>query len=203
MSPSGKHLCIDFLENKSDYKRPLPKGKQELIAKAVGLNKGLRKVLDTTAGLAQDAIVFARLGAKVTAIERSEVVFRLLKDAHDRALALAPDVEYFKNLKFINSDSIEFLKSISQEDCPEVIYIDPMYPEKKKSALPRLEMQIFKEVIGPDEDSIELLRAALQSRAQRIVVKRPRTADPLIEKPIHSFEGKSVRYDIYTPKAST
>ena len=78
-----------------------------------------------------------------------------------------------------------------------VLYLDPMFPEKNKTALPRKEMQIFRGWVGADEDSAELLKLALQLPVDRIVVKRPLRAEPLLDKVTHSFEGKTVRYDLY------
>ena len=75
-----------------------------------------------------------------------------------------------------------------------------MYPEKtgsKKSALPRKEMRIFKEVVGEDLDSDEFLKWALKTAKERVVVKRSLSAPVLMEKPTASYEGKSTRYDMY------
>jgi len=76
-----------------------------------------------------------------------------------------------------------------------------MFPEKKKSALPRKEMRIFRKWVGEDLDALDLLQAALRSSAERVVVKRPIKAPALQEGVIHSFEGKTVRYDLYSPLA--
>jgi 16S rRNA (guanine1516-N2)-methyltransferase len=182
-------LHLDFL-NSVDYVRKAHRGKSELIAKAVGLPKGPQKVFDATVGLAQDAWFLSQLGADVEGCERSPVVYLLLKDAIDRA-----GVEH---LKVHFGDSIEYIQKNSQNF--SVIYIDPMFPEKKKSALPRKEMRIFRKWVGEDPDSDQLLQTALQSSVERVVVKRPMKASPMTAGPIHSFEGQTVRYDLYTPR---
>lgn len=190
-------LLIDFVNDRMNYQRPLKKGKGELIAKAMGINKGLRDVLDLTTGLAQDAAVFARLGCQVRAVERSPVIFALLEDAALRART--ENLDWSQNLQFVFSDSREFLQNMKSEDCPQVIYIDPMFPDKKKTALPRKEMQIFREVIGDDEDSAELVALAQHKALDRVVVKRPLKAPDLAPGVMHRFEGTSVRYDLYMP----
>jgi len=75
-----------------------------------------------------------------------------------------------------------------------------MYPDKtgsKKSALPRKEMRIFKDVVGEDNDSDKFLDWALQTAKDRVVVKRSLQAPELKAKPSASYRGKSTRYDMY------
>jgi len=191
------------VNDRANYLRPLPKGKNELIAKAIGLSKGLTKVLDVTAGLGMDAVVMARLGCQVRAIERSKEVYQLLQDAHARALQDERTQEWAHRLEFLYADSIVYLKDLSSKERPEVIYLDPMFPEKKKSALPRKEMVLFRSLVGEDLDSEELLKQALKVATKRVIVKRPLKAKPLLEEPHHRFEGKSVRYDLYLIGGST
>lgn len=182
-------LHLDFL-NSSDYVRKAHRGKSELIAKAVGLPKGRQKILDATVGLAQDAWFLAQLGAQVEGCERSPVVFLLLADAVERSGS--------KDFRVHFGDSIEWIQKHPRDY--SVIFVDPMFPEKKKSALPRKEMRIFRKWVGVDADSDQLLEAALQSSAERVVVKRPLKSGELREGAIHSFEGQTVRYDLYTPR---
>ncbi|MCT1282181.1 class I SAM-dependent methyltransferase, partial [Pseudomonas aeruginosa] len=87
-------------------------------------------------------------------------------------------------------------------EAPQVIYLDPMFPHRDKSALVKKEMRLFRPLVGDDLDAPALLQAALALASHRVVVKRPRKA-PIIEgpKPGYSLEGKSSRYDIYPKKA--
>lgn len=182
-------LSIDFLQDQARYKRKGHRGKSESIAKALGAGKGLRRVLDATAGLAQDSFFLTQLGFEVTATERSAILYLLLKDGERR---LGPEAK----IHFIFSDAAKYI--CSKEFSAEAIYMDPMFPEKKKTALPRKEMQIFRKLVGDDQDATELLKTALASSAQRVVVKRPLKAPALQENPIHSFTGTTVRFDLYT-----
>lgn len=193
-------LHLDFLNDKVNYARKSHQGKSELIAKAVGLPKGVDDVFDATMGLAQDAWFLTRLGAKVRGCERSPVLFLLLKDALRRAQEKYPQV----TLEIEFADSISYLKQMSPR--PAVVFVDPMFPEKKKSALPKKEMRIFRKLVGDDLDSGELLDQALKVATERVVVKRPNKAEPLSPKAerasvMHTFEGKTVRYDLYSTKA--
>ena len=71
--------------------------------------------------------------------------------------------------------------------------------EKKKSALPRKEMQIFRSVVGADADSMDLLKESLRVAKDRVVVKRPIKEAPLMEQVQHRFEGSAIRFDLYQP----
>lgn len=193
-------LKLDFNNDKS-YRRRGHRGKSEILAKALGLSKGYDQVLDLTCGLALDAFFMAELGFKVEGFERSQEIYHILKSSLERARNEKPDDDLLKRIDFFHQDSIAYLQSShlkSREKAKTVLYIDPMFPEKKKSALPRKEMVLFRQVVGADEDSGELLDAALQSGFSRIVVKRPLKAAPLKPGFIHQFIGQTVRYDLYS-----
>lgn len=195
-------LRPDFLAD-PNYLRPIKKGKEELIAKALGIQKGFDQVWDLTAGLLEDSIFLARLGFKVMALERNKTIFEVMNSSLKGSLKKIENnigdsnrFRYLHNINLTCADSIEF---VSKNICPAgcSIYIDPMFPDKKKTALPRKEMRIFKEIVGADVDGLELLQISLQSGCKRIIVKRPIKAPPLIEKVNHSFKGTSIRYDLY------
>ena len=174
-----------------------------MIAKAVGVSaKILPEVLDATAGLGADAFVLACLGCRVTMMERSPVVFALLEDGLARARCFAEQGDealagILARMQLLPGDSIEYLQGQTQS-VADVIYLDPMFPERRKSAAVKKEMQAFHAVVGADSDSERLLQAALTKARYRVAVKRPRLA-PAIQgaTPSHSIEGKSSRYDIY------
>ena len=197
-------LKLDFINDRVNYLRPLPKGKNELIAKAIGIGKGFTDVIDATAGLGMDSVVLARMGCSVRAIERSKEIFTSLDSALILAQVDLKTQNWAKNLKFIHADSIHYLQNLKQNEKPQVIYLDPMFPQKKKSSLPRKEMVLFRSLVGDDTDSEELLQIALKTAKERVVVKRPLKSAPILKEPQHSFEGNSVRYDLYlVSKAST
>ncbi|WP_413290012.1 class I SAM-dependent methyltransferase [Bdellovibrio sp. HCB337] len=184
-------LEIDFLKDHLNYQRRGLRGKNELLAKALGYSKGVRKVLDLSAGLGIDAVFMTQLGFQVTSVERSRLLFVLLDEALKRSEELQP------KLQFICADSFEYLQSQTSSRDIEAIYFDPMYPHKKKTALPKQEMVVFRELVGNDEDASRVLEEALKWPVSRVVVKRPLGAEELLPGVRHSFEGKVVRYDVY------
>ena len=192
----------DFVSGKVDHRRKFGGGKGQLIAKAVGLKSGITPhVLDATAGLGRDAFVLASLGCQVTLIERSPVVAELLSAGLNQARLSYEVAPVINLMTMINADSIGWLQS-QTETVADVIYLDPMFPERDKSSLVKKEMRLFKPLVGGDLDASELLKAALNKARYRVVVKRPRKA-PEIEgvRPTLKLEGKSSRYDIYTLKS--
>ena len=122
-----------------------------MIAKAVGLSgKFCPKVLDVTAGLGADAFVLASLGCQMQLIERNPIVYCLLKDGLERAILLSNEdpslLEVINRMALINTESANYLSSIENEDRPDIIYVDPMFPERKKSAQVKKEMQALHQI---------------------------------------------------------
>lgn len=199
-------IHIDFISGDLAHRQKYGGGRGQSIAKAIGLKQGSAppSVLDATAGLAKDAYVLACLGCTMTLVERSPIVAELIKDAIHRA----KEDEHFKavlekGFKVINQSSIEYLSRLENKPAHknahfDVIYLDPMYPDKKKSASVKKNMQILQKLLGKDEDTQELLNVALKVAKKRVVVKRPKGAENLTkQKPTYTVESKKTRYDIY------
>lgn len=203
-----KPLKLDFTEGGAAHRRKFGGGAGQMIAKAVGINGKLApQVFDATAGLGGDAFVLACLGCKVTLMERSPIAYVLLADALQRARQFAkqhdPDLlPIMERLVLLPGNSIDYLTDCTQRY--PVIYLDPMFPERQKSAAVKKEMQFFHALIGKDEDSTELFTRALAKTHCRLVVKRPRLAPPLAQNKANLIlEGKSCRFDIYTQRKIT
>jgi 16S rRNA (guanine1516-N2)-methyltransferase len=200
-------IRAEFAEGSVDHRRRFGGGKGQMIAKAVGVKAGVYpNVLDATAGLGKDAFVLATLGCSVQMLERSPVVHALLADGLVRAREQAsfedPELAHIiARMELIAVDSQDYLGQISDENRPDVIYLDPMFPDRQKSADVKKEMAAFHHVVGKDEDADSLLEKALAKANYRVVVKRPRKAPFINNKtPSYQLEGKSSRYDIYTIK---
>jgi 16S rRNA (guanine1516-N2)-methyltransferase len=60
-------------------------------------------------------------------------------------------------------------------------------------------MRLLSGIVGADEDSQELMRIALATAGDRVVLKWPLRAASLLEqpKPSHQFAGKTVRYEVF------
>lgn len=189
---SGRKLEIDFDKNHLDYSRKGHRGKNELIAKALGAAKGCRRVLDLSVGMGVDSVFLCQLGFEVIGVERSPLLYALLCEAFERT-----QNPVLQNYQLFFDDSLHFLKTRHGEIQVDAIYFDPMYPHKKKSALPKQEMVIFRELVGHDLDAVDVFKEALTWDVRRVVVKRPLHAEMLGPRCTHSFEGKVVRYDTY------
>lgn len=206
----------EFVSGKMGYRREHGGGAGQLVARAVGLQKtkaGLH-VLDATAGLGQDAFVLASLGCRVSLFERSPVIHALLADGLTRAALDADCAPVVARMTLHSGSSIDWLRSaegafansddesVDQKALADVIYLDPMFPHRDKSAQVKKEMQVFRAIVGDDDDSPLLLRVALAAAKYRVAVKRPRKA-PAISgpEPGTRVEGKSSRYDIYPIRA--
>lgn len=193
---------VDFVEGAAAHRRQFGGGSGQMIAKAVGIQPGVRpRILDATAGLGRDAFVLASLGCDLILMERQPIIAALLEDGLQRARQDAEVAPIAARMQLKPGNAIEQMQQWSGEP-PQVIYLDPMFPHRDKSALVKKEMRLFRPLVGDDLDAPALLAAALQLASHRVVVKRPRKA-PVIDgaKPSFTLEGKSSRYDIY-PKRS-
>ncbi len=194
-------IYIDFSSGQIAHRRLFGGGRGQTIAKAVAINKTpLPVILDATAGMGKDAFVFASLGAKVILVERSPIAAALLVDALQRASLDEEISEIINRMSFIYGDARLLGSDIGAElnENPDVIYLDPMFPHRKKSALVKKEMLAFQSLIGDDIDSKELLNVCRRLAKKRVVVKRPVKAPYLdSQKPSLSMNMKKHRFDIY------
>lgn len=193
-------IKVDFVEGAVAHRRKFGGGRGQDIAKAIGLKHGFTpKVLDATAGLGRDAFVLASLGCQVTMLERMPVVAAMLADGLARAELSTEVAEITQLMSLVHASSIE---AISEQQQPDVIYLDPMYPHKGKSALVKKEMRVFQTLVGEDNDADALLAPALAAAKYRVVVKRPSYAEPLAgKKPSMSINMKKNRFDVYVNQA--
>ena len=191
-------IYVDFVSGAMAHRRRFGGGRGEAVAKAVGI-KGhyLPNVVDATAGLGRDAFVLAAIGCHVRMIERNPVVAALLDDGLQRGYQDAEIGAWLKErLTLIHDSSLMALTHIAPK--PEVVYLDPMFPHREKSALVKKEMRVFQTLVGADLDADDLLTPAMRIATKRVVVKRPDYAPYLNEvKPQVSVKTKSHRFDIY------
>jgi 16S rRNA (guanine1516-N2)-methyltransferase len=135
------------------------------------------------------------MGFRVTALERSPIVAALAGDGLRRFTAhttMGPT----HRLQWLTGDARVLLPAITPR--PDAIYLDPMFPPKRrKSTAVKKEMRFLRELIGDDADAVELLDISRRTALDRVVVKRPDDAPPLVPEPSMSLAGKLVRYDVY------
>lgn len=195
-------LHIDFASNANNYRRLHGGGSGQPIARAIGLKTyGLPlHVIDATAGLGQDAFVLASLGCKVTLIERVPEIAILLAGALIDGSNNPAIAEIIARMDLRIGDALHILQEFKTANAPDIIYLDPMFPIRNKSALVKKEMRILKEVVGADPDADQLLTLAQSIAKRRVVVKRPKLAPYLNNVKPHSEQvGKANRFDIYMP----
>jgi len=199
-------VCCDFVNGTLRHRRLYGGGIRQALGRAVGISSGFKPlVADLTAGLGRDGYVLASLGARVILVERNEVVAALLADglarlrqhaAQDNSLREISD-----RLTLHRVDGKNWLRTLDKESYADVIYLDPMFPERSKSARVKKDMAIFHGLVGDDADAGDLLELACKAARYRVVVKRPRRAPPLAGiKPRFSIAGKTTRFDIHVLK---
>jgi len=196
-------VWVDFVGGKAAHRRRFGGGRGQPLARAAGLRKGANpRILDMTAGLGRDAFVLAALGCPVAMIERSSVIHALLADGLQRARQDTEVNTIAGRMQLLCLDGREYALS-SPDERRDVVYLDPMYPHRDKSAKVKKEMRLLPLLLGEDRDSSELLERALAIAAHRVVVKRPARAAPL-EGPAPSLAigSPNTRYDIYLTRAS-
>ena len=181
--------------------RRIAAGGRQPLARAVGLRRQpAPTVLDATAGLGRDGYTLAALGARVTLVERNEIVARLLRDAHRQALESAGAVA--GRIEIVCADAAELMAN-AHERAWDVIYLDPMYPDAGKVALPSKEMQILRDLTGGDADADRLLAPARACARRRVVIKRPLKAPWLAGvEPSASIRSTQIRFDIHLAPAA-
>jgi 16S rRNA (guanine1516-N2)-methyltransferase len=198
--PKLSGINVDFVDGAVAHRRKFGGGRGQDIAKAMGLKHGFTPhVLDATAGLGRDAFVLASLGCQVTLMERMPVVAALLDDGLERAKLNAEVSEIAQRMRLVHGSCIEDMTLADQVD---VVYLDPMYPHRDKSAAVKKEMRVFQSLVGEDLDADALLSPALALAKYRVVVKRPSYAPPLNNQtPTTSIKMKKNRFDVYVNKA--
>ncbi|MDZ7683800.1 MAG: class I SAM-dependent methyltransferase [Gammaproteobacteria bacterium] len=174
------------------------RGGRELLTRAISARVGMH-VIDCTAGLGTDSFVMASRGCEVTMVERSNTLYLMLEDALARAReieSLAPTVQ---RMRLVRGDARHVLSSIEGPP-PDVVYIDPMFPGRKKSALVKSELQVLQRLLGADEPVLTLVKIARAVATERVVVKRPLRGGALEGIiPTGSVTGKASRFDIFAP----
>jgi 16S rRNA (guanine1516-N2)-methyltransferase len=195
-------VYVDFIAGTADYRRRWGGGRQQPLARAIGLKSNATPtVVDPTAGLGQDAFVLACLGCSVCLVERSPVIAALLRDGLRRAVQSAEvGAVVTERMSLQVADGREYLLGLDESQWPEVIYLDPMYPHRRKTALASKEMRLLRALVGDDFDAPELLAIALTRARRRVVVKRPRRA-PALSGPMPDAQiiAPNTRFDLYLP----
>ena len=189
---------------RADFSRLLPRLRsdrlsRELLVRAARV-RGVEAptAVDATAGLGEDSLLLAAAGFSVRLYEKDQVIAALLRDALERASALPELADVVARMELLEEDSVEALPHL--DFSPDVVLLDPMFPERTKSAAVKKKFQLLHHLERPCENEGELLDAALAACPRKIVIKRPPKGPVLAGvKPSYQVTGKAVRYDVSVP----
>lgn len=200
---SGLYLKKDDLIVRGDFSKMIPRLRTsnlngELLVKAAKIKEEKKEYLaiDATAGMGEDSILLAAAGFHVLMYEYNPVICALLQDACDRAKEVPELAAIVSRMEVVNKDSVEALKHLNE--APDVVYLDPMFPQRQKSGLIKKKFQLLQKLEKPcaEDEGEQLLLAALGTKAHKVVIKRPLKGPFLAGiKPGFSIEGKAIRYD--------
>jgi 16S rRNA (guanine1516-N2)-methyltransferase len=193
--PKMRPLRVDFLSPQLEHRRRHGGGRGQDLVRACGVHKNPQmQIIDATAGLGRDAYVLASEGAQLTLLEQHPILAALLKDGLVRAQAAASEAQQ----RVLKRLEVHYMPAQQWLGSADVVYLDPMFPPRHKSAAVKHDMQVLHRLAAPATDTAELFAWAQQTARKRIVVKRPRHAQPLTDLvPNHQLLGQSNRYDVY------
>jgi len=164
--PDKLAIQVDFKAGKMQWRRK----QSERLHRALGINERHQPtIIDATAGLGQDAFIMASQGSTVTLLENNPLVYLILQDGIQQAVSAGDPAAL--RMTAIYADANAYLKSTN--DAPHVVYLDPMFPDNKKSAKNKKEMQVLQNLVGHSTDDQDLLKLARATAVNRVVVKRP------------------------------
>jgi 16S rRNA (guanine1516-N2)-methyltransferase len=207
LRPDGVILTIDFTRGKAERRRQEPGLRRQPLARAFGIESFLQReghlpsVVDTTAGLGQDAWLLAVLGCEVTLIERSALLHAMLQHALDQAAHDNRTEEIAARMTLVTADAVEWLGA-AQNPVADMLYLDPMYPPRRKQAKVKKGMQFLHALLAPEQGNELLLPAALAAARLRVVVKRPQGAERLSgtdnwHGQLTEIRSPKTRFDVY------
>lgn len=185
--PDLRPLSVDLVRTRARFKS-LPISRRGPLGRALG--RRTETVIDATAGWGQDLILVWMMGMKVTAMERSSVIGALLLDGVRR-------FEQFEQGGDLVRVVIGDARALLRDHTADCVYLDPMFPPKRKSsALAKRPLLVLRELVGDDDDRQELFECAWRAAGKRLVAKRPAYATPW-RQPDQTFSGKLMSYDLY------
>ncbi len=168
---------------------------KEPFAKALKIKANNDSLIaDLTCGSGKDAMLLLAYGARLELYERNPIVYLLCFDALRR---LKKSTLFDSDLSIYKEPMLNF-GQITKSECHkfDALYYDPMFPpKKKKSALARKEMEVFKNIVGSDQDICDFLKTLIGNHPH-IVLKRPIKEEKFFKNAI-SYTGKTTRYDVY------
>ena len=201
LDDSGLSLICDGMTLRGDFSKMYQRVKPQVIGSELLVRTAKIKdtdrpltAIDATAGLGEDSLLLAAAGFYVRMYEQNPVIYELLCDAKRRAENDSALVNIVSRMNVICADSIDEMKNISFT--PDVVLLDPMFPERQKSALVKNKLQVIQKLEMPCINEADMLISAVNTKPQKLIVKRPPKGPYLANvKPDYSITGKAVRFD--------
>ena len=184
-------LSVDLHKDFEQIQRQKINPKKDLLCRSVGY-KGEPDftVFDGTLGMAKDALHLLSCGAKVVGVERNPVIHFLLQQSLEKGR------DFLAGLQIVAGESLEILQQWAPQ--VDVVYLDPMFENLKQKSAPKKGLAFLREISGTEGGVSEIVEKAIKLGVKRVVVKRPLKSENLYGKPNIVYEGKLIRYDVYT-----
>lgn len=202
VAEDGLSMCGDFARELRRL-RPANVSRELLVRAARVRGCDHPRALDATAGMGEDSLLLAAAGFSVTLYEHDPVIAALLADALERAAAVPELAPVVARMRLVRGDSVGALRALADADAsarPDVVLLDPMFPERRKSASVKKKAQLLQRLERPAQDEDAMLDAAIKARPRKVVIKRPLKGPFLAgAKPAYQIAGKAVRYDVLVP----
>ncbi len=214
----GLSLVQGKLTLRGDFISMLPRLKsnnlyREMLVKASKLKgfEGTPLAIDATAGMGEDSLLLAAAGFQVHLYEFDPVIAALLKDTIRRGMEDPILGKIVSRMTVVEKNSVKAMEKLGQalqengtlpeENWPDLIYLDPMFPARQKSALIKKKFQLLQQLERPcsDDAGDQMVRAAMSVHPRKLVIKRPLKGPYLADqKPEYSLGGKAIRYDCFS-----
>jgi 16S rRNA (guanine1516-N2)-methyltransferase len=198
---AGVTLCGYGLRYQGDFSQLLHRvtdGRlaHEMLVRAAKTADLPGRAIDATAGMGEDSFLLAAYGYDVTMHEQNPVIAALLRDALRRAKKQEILKDIVNRMHLVEGNSVELLAS--QADPVNLVYLDPMFPERQKSGLINKKLQLIQKMEPPCGEEDTLFEAARSAHPSKIIVKRPLKSPYLAGRnPNYTLNGKAIRYDCY------
>ncbi|WP_058304380.1 class I SAM-dependent methyltransferase [Gorillibacterium timonense] len=151
----------------------MTKGESDPLVDLSGVRPGDR-VLDCTAGLASDSIVFAHAvgdSGKVTALESEAITVLLLEEGlvHYEAKFQAVN-EAMRRIEVVHTFHLDYLRKLPDKSY-DIVYFDPMFriPVEESSSI-----SPYREIANPDPLTLEAVEEAKRVAIRRVLLKEHR-----------------------------
>ena len=206
MWKDDKGLALLLPGTSSPFRLPINRffdrvAKRSELVRACGIKgeESALSILEPFAGFAIDSLTMAAAGGQVRAIEWHPLIYHLAQDAISRS-----NIQVALEL----GDGVNALLDVGTKY--DVVYLDPMFESRGKSALPSLGAQVLRSLNqdfsvqsgSPTKAMVgieEYLVAALDL-APRVVLKTA-LKQRVYGKPNHSLRGRTVKFDVYVGSA--